>query len=53
MTPFQVELKESVDSALIGGFVLRVGDKQLDASVSSQIKNIKRQLSENYFLSDN
>jgi F-type H+-transporting ATPase subunit delta len=40
----QVELNESVDKSLIGGFVLRVGDQQLDASISSKLARIKTQL---------
>jgi len=40
----EVELQEQVDENLIGGFVLRVEDKQLDASVANQLSRIKRQL---------
>jgi len=40
----KVELSQKVDSNLIGGFVLRVEDKQYDASLSTQLKKIKEQL---------
>ena len=40
----KVELSEEVDESLIGGFVLRVGDQQMDASISSKLKRIKREL---------
>ena len=40
----KVELRQSVDEELIGGFVLRVDDNQYDASVSSQLKKIKEKL---------
>ncbi len=34
-------IKEKIDSEIIGGYVLKVGDKQVDQSVSGQLKNIK------------
>lgn len=40
----QVELNESVDPALIGGFILRVGDQQIDASITSKLRKIKQEL---------
>lgn len=40
----KVELREKVDKNLIGGFVLRVEDKQYDASVSTQLKKIREKL---------
>jgi len=39
-----VELTTSVDEALIGGFVLTIGDMQYDASVLSSLKKMKKQL---------
>lgn len=43
----KVELTEVVDEELIGGFVLKVGDKQIDDSVSSRLREIKLQLNQN------
>jgi F-type H+-transporting ATPase subunit delta len=40
----KVELRQKVDVNLIGGFVLRVEDKQYDASLSTQLKKIREQL---------
>lgn len=40
----KVELGQKVNDQLIGGFVLRVDDKQYDASISTQLKKIKEQL---------
>lgn len=40
----EVELVEKKDSALIGGFILKVGDKQIDKSVSRQLSNLKKEL---------
>lgn len=35
------ELIQEIDPELIGGFVLRVGDQQLDASVTTQLREMK------------
>jgi F-type H+-transporting ATPase subunit delta len=40
----KVELSQKLDEKLIGGFILRVGDQQYDASISTQLKKIKEQL---------
>ncbi len=40
----KVELRQKVDPKLIGGFVIRVEDKQYDASLSTQLKKIREQL---------
>lgn len=37
-------LEEQVDADIIGGYVLKVGDRQIDQSVSGQLKNIKLKL---------
>lgn len=34
-------LTEEINSEIIGGFVLRMGDKQMDRSISSDLKEIK------------
>lgn len=38
-----VELSEKIDESLIGGFVLTVGDKQINESLSSQLKELKHE----------
>ncbi len=35
---------EHVDPSLIGGYILKVGDKQIDQSISSRLKDIKLKL---------
>ncbi len=40
----KIELEEVLDKDIIGGFVLRVDDQELDASVSAQLNQIKRTL---------
>ena len=38
----QVELTEKIDNHLLGGFVVKTGDLQYDASVRKKINNVKR-----------
>lgn len=48
----QIELVEQVDSDLIGGFVLNVGDRQVDASVRNKIKSLKVKFGENPYIKE-
>jgi len=48
----EVQLEEKVNKDLIGGFILRVGDKQVDASILRQIKNLDKTFSENPYIKD-
>jgi F-type H+-transporting ATPase subunit delta len=48
----QVELVEKVDKDLIGGFILNVGDRQIDASVKSKLKSLKVKFSENPYVKE-
>ncbi len=50
-TKGEVELVEKVDKDLIGGFVLRIGDKQIDASVSRKLNELRKTFTENPFIS--
>lgn len=43
----QVELTEKVDESLIGGFVLRVGDRQIDDSVRYRLRKLRSEFSKN------
>ena len=38
-----VHLINKVDRNLIGGFILKVGDKQYDASFKQQLKNLEQE----------
>lgn len=40
----KIELSTKVNDDIIGGFVLRVEDRQYDASISTQLKKIKEKL---------
>jgi F-type H+-transporting ATPase subunit delta len=37
----EIELHEQVDQSLIGGFVVTIEDKQIDASIVNQLTNLK------------
>lgn len=40
----KAELRETVDEKLIGGFLLKIGDKQVDESVKTKLVKIQRAL---------
>ena len=48
----KLELTEKVDEKLIGGAVIRMGDKQLDASVLRQINDLKQTFNKNLYIKD-
>lgn len=43
----KVELSETTDESLIGGFILKVNDSYIDASVKSKLRKIRRTLTVN------
>lgn len=45
-----IQLKESVDPSLIGGFVLRVGDKQIDSSVKNSLRKLRKDFKDNSYI---
>ncbi|MFA4867079.1 MAG: ATP synthase F1 subunit delta [Pedobacter sp.] len=42
----QVVIKEKVSDKLIGGFILKVGDKQFDASIASGLSKLKKEFAQ-------
>ena len=42
----EVELKEIVDPEILGGFVLRMDDREIDASIKRQLNKLGRKLTE-------
>jgi F-type H+-transporting ATPase subunit delta len=44
-----LELKETQDQSIIGGFVLRVDDRMIDASVRRQLQTVRRRLTEHHY----
>lgn len=49
----EIELIEKVDKSLIGGFVLRVGDKQYDASISKELRQMRQELIDTSYVKKN
>jgi len=47
LTSKSVTLENIVDESILGGFILRVGDKQYNASVSNKLNNLKREFNLN------
>jgi F-type H+-transporting ATPase subunit delta len=45
-----IELTEEVDESIIGGFILEFEDKQYDASVLRQIKNLQKEFDINLYI---
>ena len=40
----KVELNTIIDESLIGGYILKIGDNQIDDSLKSKINNLRREL---------
>ncbi|MGI4743780.1 MAG: ATP synthase F1 subunit delta [Janthinobacterium lividum] len=45
----QITLTEKVDASLIGGFVLRIGDQQIDDSVRGGLRRLRTSLADNTY----
>lgn len=45
-----IDLVETVDDSVLGGFVLRVGDQMIDTSVATSLKNMKRNFDDNPYI---
>lgn len=46
----EVVLEEKINKNIIGGFIIRVGDKQLDASIQNKLNALKRSFTENPYI---
>jgi F-type H+-transporting ATPase subunit delta len=44
-----VKLVEKINPELIGGFILRVNDRQLDESLSSKLRELKAEFAVNHY----
>ena len=45
-----IELEEKVDPEILGGFILQMGDKLIDASIAYDLKEVERQFENNDFI---
>lgn len=43
LTGNRISIENKIDESLIGGFVLRIGDLQYDASISNKLNNLRRE----------
>ncbi len=50
LAPGLAELKETINPELIGGYILKVGDQMIDASVSTQLRELRREFTENLYI---
>lgn len=48
----KVELEEEVNESLIGGFVLKIGDRQIDESLNSKLKELRLEFSRNPYIKE-
>jgi F-type H+-transporting ATPase subunit delta len=46
----EVELKEKVDKDIIGGFILKIGDKQIDESIKNKLQRLKNKFKDNSYV---
>lgn len=44
-----VELEEIIDETLLGGYILRVGDQQIDESIRTKLTRMERNFTDNSF----
>ncbi len=47
-----IEIEEKIDKNIIGGLIINVGDKQVDASFSKKINEFKMAFSQNYYVKE-
>lgn len=47
LTGKNVEVENSIDESILGGFILRIGDVQYNASVANQLNKLKREFTLN------
>jgi len=50
ITSMDIELNEVENDDLIGGYMINMGDYQYDASVSTQLKRLKKEFSKNLYI---
>ena len=47
-----VEVIEKINPDIIGGFIVRVDDKQIDASISRKLDDLRQDFSKNQYIAD-
>ncbi|MCI5055841.1 MAG: ATP synthase F1 subunit delta [Flavobacteriales bacterium] len=47
-----VEIAEKIDSDILGGYIIRIGDRQVDASVRKKLNELKQGFNNNPYIKD-
>lgn len=47
---YSYEIENKIDPSLIGGFILRVGDKQVDGSVKAKLNRLRKEFDKNEYI---
>ena len=45
----KINLETIIDPKIIGGFVIRIGDKQIDQSISGKLRTLKKEFDDNLY----
>jgi F-type H+-transporting ATPase subunit delta len=45
-----IQLEETIDPTLIGGFLLRIGDRQIDSTVKNKLRRLKNDFKDNPYI---
>ncbi len=45
-----VSLTEVIDEEIIGGFILKVGDRQIEDTISSKLNVLRREMTQNHYI---
>lgn len=53
MSDKQIKLVEKIDKSIIGGIIVKIGDKQVDQSVRRRLQNFQKELTKNIYTSVN
>lgn len=46
----EIRFEESIDTSLLGGFIITVGDRQIDTSFAHKLKELERSFNENVYV---
>ena len=52
LTSKKVELNEKVDADIVGGYIVRVGDNEYDASISGKLNRLKTEFKDNPYVAE-
>lgn len=49
--PGKIEITETIDESLIGGFIIRIGDQMIDTSLKKQLRNARQEFTDSSYIS--